>query len=453
MEIPMKKINLLVTAVLLIALTLTACAPGIQTEEPSEPTETLTPSEVPEQPTEPAASGGVEEFIGKQAYIADQQATEEALKALANANNSFALDLYKQLSNQEGNLFYSPYSIYQALLMTYAGAENATASQMESALHLPYSDDEIHEVMNALSLQLKASSMRAGEPAFAFNVANALWGQQGYSFLPEFLDILSANYGAGLKAVDFANDPEAAREMINLWVAAQTNEKIKGLIPAGTLNELTRLVLTNAVYFKAAWQTQFDPADTAEGSFTLLDGSVIQVPMIHRIGNMNAAVESGVKLVELPYEGGMYSMVILMPEAGSLEEFEQSLDQQKLESILGTLGNASVNLTMPKFKIESAFGLAEQMEKLGMVDAFDENLADFSGMNGSKELYISSLIHKAYVNVNEEGTEAAAATAVVMDVTSAPMNQYDITIDNPFLFLIRENSTGTIVFMGRVVEP
>ncbi|MFZ3069573.1 MAG: serpin family protein [Anaerolineaceae bacterium] len=442
----MKNLNLLISGALLVSVILASCAPAVP------PTEPTYPDDATGEPDQPLTTGEIKDVSGEQAYNTDPQATDEALVALAESNNAFALDLYQQLSTQEGNLFYSPYSIYQALLMTYAGAEGNTASQMESALHLPYTDNQIHEVMNALNLRLEANTLKSNKPGFTFNVSNALWGQQGYEFLPAFLNALSANYAAGLKTVDF-NNPETARQLINLWVAAQTNDKIKDLIPQGVLNEMTRLVLTNAVYFKAAWLTQFDPASTAEGAFTLSDGSTTQVPMMHLTHALNASAEGNLKVVELPYEGGTYSMVVMMPEDGKLAEFEQSLTQEKLNGILSGLGYASVILTMPRFKVESSFSLADQMEQLGMTDAFNPDLADFSGMNGKKELYVSSLIHKAFANVNEEGTEAAAATAVVVGVTSAPAEQYTITLDKPFLFLIRDNATNTILFIGRVAHP
>ena len=324
---------------------------------------------------------------------------------------------------------------------------------MESTLHLPYSQEEVHAVMNALNLQLKANSIVDDKPAFTLNIVNQLWGQAGYAFLPEFLNTLSQNYNAGLKTVDFAADPEAARELINLWVEAQTNEKIRDLIPEGVLNELTRLVITNAVYFKAAWLSPFDPANTKNGSFTLLDGTQADVPMMHQSSSMRAYVSQDVQAVELPYEGGTYSMVALMPTAGNLDTFEQSLTAESLQDILNQLERASVTLSMPKFKFDAAFALNDALEGMGMTDAFDPMKANFSRMDGTTSLYISSALHKAFVDVNEEGTEAAAATAVAIGLTSAPGQSYTITLDHPFLFLIRDNATGTLLFVGRMADP
>jgi len=236
-------------------------------------------------------------------------------------------------------------------------------------------------------------------------------------------------------------------------VAAQTNDRIKDLIPAGVLNALTRLVLTNAVYFKAAWMNQFDPALTSQGAFSLPDGSSAEVPMMHAERTMRAYVDEGLKAVELPYEGGTYSMVLLMPAQGSLPEFEKSLDAERFEAILNELSGAAVTLSMPKFKLESAFGLSDAMKALGMVDAFEPGSADFSGMEATRSLYISDLLHKASVDVNEEGTEAAAATAVVVGQTSMPAESYVIDFDHPFLFFIRNIQTNTILFMGRLADP
>ena len=443
----MKTLQTILSLGVIAAFLLAGCAPAGQSPEPTQPEE----NPQPEKPTQQIP--GTQDLIGEVAYNPNPQVDLDQIKALADAHNTFALDLYQQLAGDGKNMFYSPYSIYMALLMTYAGAAGDTASQMESTLHLPYSQEEVHAVMNALDQQLKANSMVDDKPAFTLNIVNQLWGQAGYAFLPEFLNTLSQNYNAGLKTVDFAADPEAARELINLWVEAQTNEKIRDLIPEGALNELTRLVITNAVYFKAAWLSQFDPANTENGSFTLLDGTKVEVPMMHQSGTFRAYVSQDVQAVELPYEGGTYSMVALMPTAGSLEEFEQSLTAESLQGILNQLDRASVTLSMPKFKFEAAFTLNHALEAMGMPDAFNFRRADFSRMDGTTDLYITSALHKAYVDVNEEGTEAAAATAVIIGLESAVGQSYTITLDHPFLFLIRDNATGTLLFVGRMADP
>ena len=440
----MKHLQELVSFGLLLALILSACAP-LQ-EVPAQPTPPA-PTEKPEVP-----KAEYFQFTGKEAYITNPQASAEAVRAAAASNNRFALALYQHLADTDGNLFFSPYSIYTALMMTYAGAAGMTAEQMKQALAVELPDSEIHAALNTLNLKLGQDSEFNGKPAFAFNVANQLWGQKGFVLSEQFLNTLSAYYNADLKAVDFA-DSENARALINLWVAAQTNDRIKDLIPAGVLNALTRLVLTNAVYFKAAWMNQFDPALTSQGAFSLPDGSSAEVPMMHAERTMRAYVDEGLKAVELPYEGGTYSMVLLMPAQGSLPEFEKSLDAERFEAILNELSGAAVTLSMPKFKLESAFGLSDAMKALGMVDAFEPGSADFSGMEATRSLYISDLLHKAYVDVNEEGTEAAAATAVVVGQTSMPAESYVIDFDHPFLFFIRNIQTNTILFMGRLADP
>lgn len=443
----MKTIQIILTTGIIATFLLAACTPASQPPAPTQPEEPT-----PTQPTSvPQTNSG--DLIGLAAYNPNPTATLEQLDTLAKANNTFALDLYKQLSTQSDNIFYSPYSIYMALLMTYAGAAGDTASQMESTMHVPYPEEQVHEVMNALNQQLKANSLIDDKPAFTLNIVNQLWGQQDYPFLAEFLDKLSENYGAGLKTVDFIHQPEAARQLINLWVEAQTNEKIKDLIPQGAIDELTRLVITNAVYFKAAWMTPFDSQKTDTGSFTLLDGSQVDVPMMHSDATLRAYVSEDVQAVELPYQGGTYSMVVLMPTAGSLETFEQSLTADSLQGILNNLERAMVTLSMPKFKFEAAFGLNDTLKTLGMTDAFDPYRADFSRMDGTTDLYISSVLHKAYVDVNEEGTEAAAATAVIISLESAVTQSYTITLDHPFLFLIRDNATNTLLFVGRMADP
>jgi len=440
----MKILRSLLSIGLAAAMLLTACAPLAEVPEAPAPTE---PAEKPQEPEQ-----SYSEFAGKEAYIIDPQVDAQAVKAAAEANNAFALALYQQLAESDGNLFYSPYSIYTALMMTYAGAAGQTAEQMKQALEITVPEGEAHAALNALNLTLKNNSMFDGVPVFSFNVANQLWGQKDFVFNEQFLNTLSAYYDANLKTVDF-RDSENARALINLWVAAQTNDKIKDLIPEGVLNALTRLVLTNAVYFKAAWMNQFDPAKTAPGTFTLSDGSQVQVPMMRAQRSMQAFVDEQFAVVELPYVGGRYSMALVMPAQDGLAEFESSLDAERLNKILGSLSTASVTLSLPKFKLESSFGLSEAMKTLGMTDAFTPGLADFSGMEGTRNLYISDLLHKAYVDVNEEGTEAAAATAVVVGMTSMPAESYTIDFDRPFLFLIRDIQTNAILFMGRMADP
>jgi serpin B len=284
-------------------------------------------------------------------------------------------------------------------------------------------------------------------------VANALWVQQDIEFEKDFLDTLSENYNAGLKLVDFSNSEEA-RQAINLWIAAQTNDKIKDLIPEGVLDELTRLVIANAVYFKGAWQHTFDPANTADEAFFALDGTEQTVEMMSNSYTGAALVFDDYQAVKLPYQGGNYAMAAIMP-TGDFGTFEENLDENKIEDILeefeGIFGQ--VNLRMPKFEIESSFDLGEQLKALGMIQAFDSQLADLTGMSDQIDLYITDVLHKAYIDVNEDGTEAAAATVISIGTTSMPADSWEITLDHPFIYVIYETTNNTIVFMGRFVAP
>jgi serpin B len=387
--------------------------------------------------------------------VAAPQANEADLADLVNGNSAFAFDLYQSLREETGNLFYSPYSISLALAMTYAGARGETERQMADTLHFMLSQDCLHPAFNALDLELA----RRGEGAkgkdaegFRLHIVNAIWGQDGYRFLPEFLDLLAENYGAGLRLLNFAKAPEESRVTINDWGSDQTEDRIKDLIPRGIIDTLTRLVLTNAIYFNAAWSHPFQERLTDDGTFHLLDGGEITVPMMQQTESFGYAEGEGHQAVELPYDGHELSMVILLPEAGQFEAFEGSLDAEQVDAILNDLAPTQVDLTMPKFEFESDFSLAEVLAALGMPDAFSM-AADFSGMDGSHELFIRDVVHKAFVSVDEAGTEAAAATAVVVAEKAAPQLPVEVTVDRPFVFLIRDIETGTILFVGRVVNP
>ncbi|MBN2187622.1 MAG: serpin family protein, partial [Dehalococcoidia bacterium] len=276
--------------------------------------------------------------------------------------------------------------------------------------------------------------------------------QEGYEFLSEFLDVLAENYGAGLRPLDFASAPEESRITINDWVSDQTEGRIEDLIPQGLINALTRLVLTNAIYFNAAWQYPFEEAATVDGTFHVLGGGEVTVPMMRQTESFSYAEGDGYQAVELPYDGRELSMVILLPEAGQFNDFEDSLDVRQVEAIVKDLESGRVALTMPKFEFESSFGLKESLAAMGMPVAFSGG-ADFSGMTGNRDLFIADVVHKAFVSVDEAGTEAAAATAVIMQLTAMPEEPVEVTIDRPFIFLIRDIETGAILFVGRVANP
>lgn len=382
---------------------------------------------------------------------------DEDLKTLAADNTTFAFDLYRQLKSDEtGNFFYSPYSISQALAMTYAGAAGSTAQQMAAALHFGLPGAQLHPAFNKLALELASRSEIKDVPAdqqFRLNVANSIWGQQEQGFLPDFLDTLAVNYGAGLQTVDFTADPEGIRKNINDWVAQQTADKIKDLIPQGAIDTLTRMVLANAIYFNASWQDQFEKSQTRDGEFILQGQNVISVPMMHQTESFGTMFGDGYRAVVLPYVGNQLSMMVIVPDYDQFADVESRLSPGFLDTILANLQFGKVKLGMPKFKIETSFELEEALTALGMPDAFDPEQADFSAMDGKKDLYIGAVVHKAYVSVDENGTEAAAATAVIMEAKAMPVEPMLFDVDRPFIFLICDNPTGTILFVGRVTNP
>lgn len=389
----------------------------------------------------------------------------EDLSALVAGNSAFAFELYQALRQGQGdNLFYSPYSISLALAMTYAGARGETAEQMASTLHYTLPQAQLHPAFNALDTTLAsyaegdaAEAAAQGEDAaqerFQINIANALWGQKDFSFLPEFLDLLAENYGAGLRLLDFIQETEAARQTINTWVSDQTQGRIQDLIAQGALTPADRLVLTNAIYFKAGWLFQFEEAQTQDAPFTLLDGSTVTVPMMSQMESYIYAAGDGYQAIALPYQGVDVSMLIILPDTDRFDEIETGLTPEFLAAVNDGLSLAQVRLSLPKFTFDSQFRLGQTLASLGMAGAFSD-AADFSGMTGERNLFISDVIHKAFVAVDETGTEAAAATAVVMRATSALIDEpIEMMIDRPFLFLIRDDNTDAILFMGRLLNP
>ncbi len=387
-----------------------------------------------------------------------KDAVLEDLEQLAAGNRAFALDLYHRLEAREGNLFYSPYSISSALAMTYAGAEGQTAEEMAAVFHFLMEGNRLHPAFNALDQYLESLAKQeipddAGE-AFQLNIANAIWGQKDFHFESEFLDTLAANYGAGLRLLDYVQSPEESRVIINDWVSDQTRERIQDLIPQGAIDSDTRLVLSNAIYFKATWLEPFEESLTEDGIFHDLEGQEINTPMMSLGSDVSFPYYQGdgFQVVDLPYLGGQVSMLVLVPDQGNFNNFETGLDTAVLDQIVAGLAYRPMYLNFPKFEFESEISLAQTLAEMGMPSAFTDG-ADFSGMTGQKDLFISDVFHKAFVSVDEEGTEAAAATAVVMTLTSAPADPLRLVVDRPFLFLIRDHQTNSILFMGRVVEP
>ncbi|MGH2450208.1 MAG: serpin family protein, partial [Candidatus Limnocylindria bacterium] len=376
-------------------------------------------------------------------------------RAAAAAVEAFAADLYRELAASPGNLAFSPYSVAVALAMGRAGAVGETADQMDAVLYASLAGD-LDAGFNALEQALAArpGTYPIGDDTAELELAtaNRLWGQRGFDLESAYLDRLAAYYGAGLHLVDYIEAREEARSAINDWVAERTRERIPELIPEGVLDELTRLVLTNAIYLKARWAHPFAEGGTSPGAFHHLDGSETQAQLMSLNAKLRYGQGSGYQVVELPYVGGL-SMVVVVPDADEFGAFEQSLDGARMREVVDALRETQVYLALPRFEFRSQRMLKAPLEALGMPIAFTDD-ADFSGMSPQgKDLLIQEVVHEAFISVDEEGTEAAAATAVVFGLTSAPLVSVQLTVDRPFLFLIRDDETGAVLFLGRVVEP
>lgn len=372
--------------------------------------------------------------------------------AVVEGNNAFAVRLYGQLRKQDGNLFFSPQSISTAFAMAYAGARGSTASEMANTLHFTLPPDRLHPAMGAL-----LTNLNAVHQGYQLHVADALWAEKDYTFLEDFLKLTASNYGAGFNRVDFKGAPESVRSTINQWVEQKTENKIKDLLPPGAVNSATRLVLTNAIYFKGDWQTQFDKAATKDEDFHLSPAQTIKAPLMHLKGRFNYFSGGMFQVLDIPYKSRELSMIVFLPnDVAGPPALEQSLTAANLQKWLSQLRPVpKVILTLPKFKMTQQFELAGTLGAMGMAQAFQQGRADFSGMTGNRDLWISAAIHKAFIDVNEEGTEAAAATGIVMRSMAMQREQPPIVFraDHPFVFLIRDNLSGSILFMGRVTDP
>ncbi len=375
------------------------------------------------------------------------------VRNLVKGNNEFSLDLYSRLKETKGNLFFSPYSISTVLAMAYAGARGNTRQEMARVLRFPLNAEKLDQTYQQLQAHLKNIE---GKGNVQLNIANAIWCQKGEKFLTSFLDTLDRYYQSGLHLVDFRSYPERVREFINSWVEKQTKNQIKDLIPKGVLNPLSRLVLTNAIYFKGKWSSEFEKSNTRPNRFFESKDKWTEVPLMYQQSKFRMIEFEKFKAIELPYVGNELSMIIFLPKKyDGLEEFESTINPETYRSWLLSLQSSpkiKVRVYLPKFKMTSQFSLSKQLQAMGMKSAFAD--ADFSGMNGKRNLFLSSVIHKAFIDVNEEGTEAAAATGAVVSLTSAMPRPIPVfRADHPFLFMIQDNSTGSILFMGRVINP
>jgi len=388
---------------------------------------------------------------------APQVPKTDAEKLVAD-NNAFAFSLYQRLREDDSNLIFSPYSISTALAMTYAGARGETEKQMAKALHFGLPQDRLHSAFNSLDHEFASRDKdEDGQPYKDFKLltANSLWGQKGYTFLPQFTDLLAENYGAGMRLVDYTEDAEGARKAINDWVSKQTQGKIEDLIKPGGLSSEMKLVLVNAIYFKDQWETSFNEKFTKPDHFTLLDGSKIMTEMMSQRDYFGYAQGKGYQAAKLPYLWSKFDMMILLPDKNKFREFESALDATRLIEISRQLTVREIDLTMPKFKFETSMGLVDTLSEMGMPLVFQYGPADLSGMDGTRELFLSAVLHKAMIAVDEEGTEAAAATYVVpsTDWDDPPPVIPKMIIDRPFIFLIRDTKTDAILFLGRVLNP
>ena len=394
-------------------------------------------------------------------HVTDPGVTDDELRQLVEGNTDFALRLYHSLVDENSNLIFSPYSISMALAMTYAGADGNTESQMTEALGFRLRQDTLHRAFNAQQQSLSSNGGNEHSGQFELNIANAIWGQHDHEFLVTFLDTLAEQYGSEIGRADFSGDPEQARERINDWVSEQTQDRIQNLLSEGAIDTLTRLVLANAIYFKAGWLRPFDDSRTRPGPFHTIEGETMETPMMRQTARFGYASGDDYQAVELPYKGGQYSMLVIVPDSGVFADFQETLKPARLNEVVKDLQDRRVILTMPLFEQRSMADARNALIDMGMTDAFDPTAANFSRMDtgscaagNAQCLHILDIAHQAYILVNESGTEAAAATAITVGVTSIePGPPVELTIDRPFIYVIRHRLTGTLLFLGRVMIP
>lgn len=378
-------------------------------------------------------------------------ATTEGINSVVDANNQFALDLFSSIKNDtSGNIFFSSYSIFEALAMVYEGARGQTAAEMQSVFHFPTDNATRRSSLAALYNELNENDANS-----ILRIANALWVQKDYTLLDEYLAIIEKYYAGNAANVDFRGATEQARQTINAWVESKTDNKITDLIPQGGLDPSTVLLLTNAIYFYGTWVTQFNEGETRNETFTVSENQTVEVPMMSCTdtnAKFNYAEEANLQILEMPYQGGNLSMLVLLPKDGNLTSLEDSLTLEKLNQWRSELSPQRVDVYFPRFSLTTGYNLNENLKEMGMPSAFIPGTADFSGMDGTRNLYIGSVLHKAFINVNEKGTEAAAATAVSVVCLVATQTTV-FRADHPFMFMIQDRTTGTILFMGSIVNP
>ncbi|ADO72252.1 serpin family protein [Stigmatella aurantiaca] len=429
------------------AMALAHCADAEKQEQEQEQEQEQPRTESPDGTNAPG------EYVssGKE-RVTSPNVPSQDIAALVTGNTDFGASLYRKIAKPGENLFFSPFSISQALSMVYTGARGNTEAEMAETLHFSLPQARLHPAANALNLKLQAQAEETvggvGTPTF-LRLVNATWSQQGFSFEPAFLDVLALHYGNGMRVVDFSTQASAIRDGINTWVKDQTEGRIQDLLPPDGVNRNTRLLLVNALYFKGAWASPFAPQATQNAPFYLLNGGTQQVQMMNRTGSVEYMQGEGFEAVGLPYQKNTYRMLLIVPQQGRFAEIESRLSAGFLSEIRGALVNRFVALGFPRFQVEKSFSLADSLQALGMTDAFSE-WANFSGLTTQEALAIARVEHKAFVAVDEKGTEAAAATAVIVAPPSVPE---PLTVNRPFLFLIEDKETKTVLFLGRFVKP
>ncbi|MBN1550213.1 serpin family protein, partial [bacterium] len=365
---------------------------------------------------------------------------------LVESHNVFALSLYHNIRNNKGNVVISPYSISTALGMAYAGARGSTQKQMAEVLHFNLDQEKLHSAFKKLQAHLGVIQNKGH---IELSIANALWIQKDFHLLEEFLDLMRKNYRAGVHTVNYAEDLESVRKAINAWVKRETKNKIKEIIRHGMLDQSTCLVLTNAIYFRGNWKNQFEKKLTNNAPFYLTQNKSVEVSMMNQLNKFKYFENDSFQIIELPYVGNDLSMIVLLPKKiDGLSEIESSLSTESLKALINGLYEEEVIVFLPRFKVGFQILLSKTLEQMGMRDAFNPGSANFSGINGTRSLYINDIIHKVFLDVHEEGTEAAAATGIVSKSIKPVMR-----IDHPFLFIIRDNRSGSILFLGKIVNP
>jgi serine protease inhibitor len=428
--------------VLLLAATLVAACAGTS-PTPTGPSPT---------PSGSAAVGGIELAMANGvAHLAGSASNASSAGA---ALSAFGLDLYAQLRDGSGNMVISPASVAIALAMARAGARGTTASEMDAVLHGLAADGHaawVASLDNALNDRSGTFDDPSGKPqTVTLRVTNGSFVQRGLTLQPAYLDALAAQFGAGVQQVDFKQAAEAARSLINGWVSDQTEQRIKELLAQGTIDDMTRLVLVNAIYLKAAWLTPFEVSATQPGEFRTSSGTTVTVPYMHSYGSLEYASGAGWQAVQLPYVGHQLAMLVIVPD--DLATFEGKFDSGKLDEITGALASREVDLSLPRFGAETSASLGGLLAQLGMPSAFDASTADFSGITTEERLFISAVVHQANIDVDEAGTEAAAATAVAMAGAAAPSETVTLKVDRPFVFAVRDLQTGAVLFLGRILD-